>query len=58
MPAKSKAQARFFRAEEARKMKGQATKTKMSLSKMEEFTEGVPTHNLPERIKSKKKKRK
>lgn len=37
MPSVSQKQARFFRAEYARRKKGKATKTGMSLQKLREF---------------------
>ncbi len=55
MPAKSKAQARFMFAEEAKKKKGEKGKTKMSIAQLEEFTK-TKQKGLPEKVKPKKKK--
>lgn len=50
MPAKSKAQQKFFGAELSRKRAGQKTRTKMSEKQLEEFA-STKRKGLPERKK-------
>ena len=57
MPAKSRAQQRFFGAELARKRRGKKTITGMSEKQLEEFAR-TKTKGLPERIKYGKKNKK
>jgi hypothetical protein len=49
MPAKSKAQARFFGAELQRKREGKATKTDLSEAKLEEMASKPKGKKLPEK---------
>ena len=57
MPAKSKAQQKFFGAELARKREGQHTQTGMSEAKLEEFA-STSTKHLPAKAKPKRKAKK
>lgn len=50
-PVKSKAQARFMREVES----GAIKKPGLSKAKAAEFVEGVPTKNLPEKVKKKRR---
>lgn len=53
MPAKSKAQQRFFGAELARRRAGKKTRTKMTTKQLEEFAE-TKHKGLPHKKKKKK----
>lgn len=53
MPAKSKAQQRFFGAELARRRAGKKTRTKMTEAQLKEFAE-TKRKGLPTRKKKKK----
>jgi len=55
MPAKSKAQQRFFGAELARKRAGEETDTGLSESKLSEMASKPKGKKLPEKVKAKKK---
>jgi len=54
MPAKSKAQQRFFGAELGRSKRGQRTQTGMPKEKLEEYA-STPRKGLPERKKKRGK---
>jgi hypothetical protein len=55
MPAKSKAQQRFFGAELAREREGQKTQTGLSEGKLEEMASKPKGKKLPEKVKAKAK---
>lgn len=57
MPAKSKSQARFFRAKESEQAKTGHNSTGMNMGKLEEFTSGVKTKKLPEKVSKIKRKK-
>lgn len=55
MPAKSKAQQRYFGAELARKRAGEKTQTGLSEAKLEEMASKPKSKKLPEKVSKKGK---
>jgi hypothetical protein len=58
MPAKSKAQQRFFGAELGRKRAGKKTQTGLGEAKLEELATKPKGKRLPEKVKAKVKAKK
>lgn len=55
MPARSKAQQRFFGAELSRARAGKKTRTGMSIQKLRKFARKPKGKRLPARVKKKKR---